>query len=175
MHGHRRLCDIGKADRSARFMRDGVPPIGRSQRLNTTVDHQVVECELGFVSHPKNSLSFASAGRQGSETFPKTATYCHLLPFCHRKTHTPVRTVSFVRCPLRGAGQPGPRAENRERGGEEPRCRAVTRASLSQPGRRRHGSPAEEVPHANWRTASTAVARCAAGRGSNLTISTQPE
>ena len=34
------------------------------------------------------------AARDGCEPFPKTAIYCHLLPFWSRKTATPVRTVS---------------------------------------------------------------------------------
>jgi hypothetical protein len=34
------------------------------------------------------------AGRDGSEPFPKAAIYCHLLPFCSRKTASFVSTVS---------------------------------------------------------------------------------
>ena len=55
-----------------------------------------LESELGFVSHLKNSSSNASRGREGPEPFPKTATYCHLLPFSSRKIATPVATVPFL-------------------------------------------------------------------------------
>ena len=88
-------------------------------------------CSLGFVSHLKNSLSIASCGARRPETFPKTAIYCHLLPFWSRKTATPVSTVSFLPCPRGHAGQPGPRAENRERGQEEPRWKVATECRLS--------------------------------------------
>jgi hypothetical protein len=115
------------------------------------------------VSYLKNSLSIASREATRTETFPKTAIDCHLLPFSRRKTATPVVTVSSLTCPsrpcrpachqslvigprslfvreavvlspwssvlglhsLRIAGHPGPRAENRERGREEPRCKAA--------------------------------------------------
>jgi hypothetical protein len=43
-----RLCDIGKANRRARFMRDGALRIGGPQRANTMVDQQALERELGF-------------------------------------------------------------------------------------------------------------------------------
>ena len=42
----------------------------------------------------------------GLETFPKTATYCHLLPFWSRKTATSVSAVAFLTCPLRHACWP---------------------------------------------------------------------
>jgi hypothetical protein len=61
-----------------------------------------VESELGFASHRKNSLSFASRGARQPEPFPKTATYCHLLPFCSRKTASFVSTVPFHFLPLEG-------------------------------------------------------------------------
>ena len=48
------------------------------------------------VCHLKNSLSIASRGARRPETFPKTAIYCHLLPFCSRKTAMPVRIVSIL-------------------------------------------------------------------------------
>ena len=41
-------------------------------------------------------------GRVGCEPFPKTATYCHLLPFWSRKTATSVSTVPFHFLPLEG-------------------------------------------------------------------------
>ena len=40
-------------------------------------------------------------GATGWETFPKTAIYCHLLPFSRRKTATTVTTVLFFTCPSR--------------------------------------------------------------------------
>ena len=56
-------------------------------------------------------------GRDVSRTFPKTAIYCHLLPFCRRKTATIDSTVLIHFLPLEsGAGRPGPGAVNRERG-----------------------------------------------------------
>ena len=54
----------------------------------------------------KNSLSIASRRARRPETFPKTAIYCHLLPFWSRKTATPVATVSFVLAPRGHAGRP---------------------------------------------------------------------
>ena len=76
---------------------------------------------LGFVSHLKNSLPIASPGASQPETFPKTAIYCHLLPFWSRKTAKPVATVSFRPWARGHAGKPGLQAQNRERGREEPR------------------------------------------------------
>ena len=82
-------------------MRDGAPRIGRPRRRNAIVDHQAEESEFGVVSHLKNALSIESRGARKPETFPKAATYCHLLPFCNRKIGTPVRTISFGRRPSR--------------------------------------------------------------------------
>jgi hypothetical protein len=77
---------------------------------------------LGFASHLKNSLSIASRGARQSETFPKTAIYCH---FGAAKPLSPMQPF-HSRLPLEGmSASPGPRAENRERGREEPRCQAV--------------------------------------------------
>jgi hypothetical protein len=42
------------------------------------------------------------ARRKGWETFPKAATYCHLLPFRSRKTATSVSTVPFHSLPFEG-------------------------------------------------------------------------
>jgi hypothetical protein len=92
-------------------MRYGAPRIGRSRRHNTIVDEQVIESELSFVSCLKNSLSIASRGARQLGTPPEN---CRLLPFCRPKTATPVSTVAFP-APSGHAGQPGPRAENRER------------------------------------------------------------
>ena len=91
------------------------------------VDQQAVESEPGFVSHLKNSLSIASRGARRMGDLPKN---CHLLPStailepqnCYLRFN---RFNSFL-APRGRAGQPGPRAENRERGREEPRCQAVT-------------------------------------------------
>jgi hypothetical protein len=101
VRAHNNSCDIGKADWRARFMRYGAPRIGRTRRHDSVVYHQVVGGELGFVSHLENSLSIASHGARRLETFPKTATCCHLLPFCRRKTARPVVTVSLLTCPSR--------------------------------------------------------------------------
>ena len=49
--------------------------------------------ELRCVSHLKNSLSYVSREATRIEPFPKTAIYCHLLPFCSRKTDTLVSIV----------------------------------------------------------------------------------
>ena len=64
--------------------------------------HEAVESELGYVCHPKNSLSNASRGGETTGDLPKN---CHLLPFvavCSRKTVTPVSTVSIHYLPLEG-------------------------------------------------------------------------
>ena len=110
----------------------------------TTTQHhgrqQRAESELGFVSHLKNSLSIALRGARRLGALPKT---CHLLPstaICSRKTATPVSTVPFLSAPRGRAGQPWPRAENRERGREEPRCKAVTEGHLSHDRRIRQQS-----------------------------------
>ena len=39
-----------------------------------------------------------SGSSNGSETFPKAATYCHLLPYWSRKTATSVSAVAFRTC-----------------------------------------------------------------------------
>ncbi len=59
---------------------------------------------LRFVSHLKKSLSIASRGARQSETFPKTAIYCHLLPFWSRKVAGPDTTVSSPTWPRWRAG-----------------------------------------------------------------------
>jgi hypothetical protein len=41
-------------------------------------------------------------GEKPLETFPKTATYCHLLPFWSRKTAKSVATVSILILPFEG-------------------------------------------------------------------------
>jgi hypothetical protein len=46
-----------------------------------------------LVSNLKSPQSIASRGETAGEPFSKTATTCHLLPFCSRKTATPVSTV----------------------------------------------------------------------------------
>jgi hypothetical protein len=58
-------------------MRYGAPRIGRPRRHDTMVDHQVVESEIGIVSHLKSSLSTASRGARLLGALPKN---CHLLP-----------------------------------------------------------------------------------------------
>ena len=55
---------------------------------------------LGGICH-RAGCRTRRPGRDGSETLPKTATYCHLLPFWSRKTATPIATVSVVHCPSR--------------------------------------------------------------------------
>ena len=77
-------------------MRNRAPPIGRPRRYNTTVDEQAAERELGFVGHIKHSLSIASRGAIWLAAFPKTARYCHLVPFWNRRTATLVTTVLYV-------------------------------------------------------------------------------
>ena len=96
------------------------------------VEHQVVESESGIVSHLRNSSSIASRGARRLGDLPKN---CHLLPST-AILEPQDRLVRFNRfnsfLALRGrAGQPGPRAENRERGREEPRCEVVTECHLS--------------------------------------------
>jgi hypothetical protein len=76
---------------------------------------------------PKKSPAIASRGAKRLGDLPKS---CHLLPSTaisepQNRYVRFNRSISFVA--LRGrAGQPGPRAENRERGRQEPRCQAVT-------------------------------------------------
>ena len=63
----------------------------------------------------KSSLSTQPRGAWQPETFPKTATYCHLLPFWSLKT---AKSVAFLSVPLalgRRTGKPEIRAWNRER------------------------------------------------------------
>ena len=81
------------------------------------------------MSDLKNSFSIASGGARRPETFPKTAIYCHLLPFSRRKTVMAALTVLFI-YHQGHAGQPGSRAEYRERGREEPRCKTATECHL---------------------------------------------
>jgi hypothetical protein len=105
------------------------------------VDQQAVESKLGFVSHLKNLLSIASRGAKRLGDLPKN---CHPLPSTgilepQNRYDRLNRFNSFLA--LRGrAGQPGPRAENRERGREEPRCEAVTECHLSHDRRIRQQS-----------------------------------
>ena len=67
------------------------------------VDQQAAESKLGFVSHLMRICCRSHrAGRDGSETFPKTAIYCHLLPFWSRKTAKSVSTVSILFLPFEG-------------------------------------------------------------------------
>jgi hypothetical protein len=77
VRAHHCVCDIEKAGLRARVMRYCSPPIGRSRRHNTIVDEPVMESELSFVSHLKDSLSIASRGASRIGDLPKT---CHLLP-----------------------------------------------------------------------------------------------
>jgi hypothetical protein len=51
---------------------------------------------------PKKSPAIASRGARRPETFPKAATYCHLLPFWSRKTAKSVSTVSIHFLPFEG-------------------------------------------------------------------------
>jgi hypothetical protein len=107
-------------------MRNGAPRIGGPRQDDTMVDQHAAASEPRFVSHLKNSLSFASRGARLLGDLPKN---CHLLPSTAiLEPQKPLRPLgpfhSFVA--FRGhAGQPGPRAENREQGREEPRCQAV--------------------------------------------------
>ena len=103
-------------------MRDRAPRIARPRRHSTMVEHQVVESESGIVSHLKNSFSIASRGCEMAGDLPKN---CHLLPST-AILEPQNRYDRFNRfnslLALRGhTGQPGPRAENREPGQEEPR------------------------------------------------------
>jgi hypothetical protein len=88
-----------KADRKARFMRDGALRIGGRPRDNTMLDQQAVNSKFGFVSHLKNSLSIAPRGARWLEALPEN---CHLPPFRNRKTATPDSTVPFLFLPLEG-------------------------------------------------------------------------
>jgi hypothetical protein len=81
-------------------MRDVAPQIGQPRRHDTMVDHQYCGERTWPRQPSKNSLSIASrGGARRPETFPKTATYCHLLPFWSRKT---VTTVSIHFLPFGG-------------------------------------------------------------------------
>ncbi len=48
-------------------------------------------------------------GQEVSGTFPKTAIYCHPLPFWSGKIATPVSIVPFGFLSLEGADQPAPK------------------------------------------------------------------
>jgi hypothetical protein len=95
--------------------------MGRPRRRKTVVNSQAVEKKPGVVSRLENSLPIASGGREVLGTFPKTAIYCHLLPFWSGKIATSVSIVSFPSLPLEGCRPAGAQADNRERGREEPR------------------------------------------------------
>ena len=88
---------------SSNHARFGAPRIGHPWRGNKMVDHEAVESEVRVMTHLRNSLSIASAGRGGSETFPKPATYCHPPPFRRRKTARYVSISSIVPCPSRAS------------------------------------------------------------------------
>jgi hypothetical protein len=70
----------------------------------------------------------------------KPAIYCHLPPFSSAKPLLPFQPFHSFLAPRGYAGQPGPRAENRERGREEPRCQAATECHLSHDRRIRQQS-----------------------------------
>ena len=136
-----RLCDVGAADRRAVFMRDGAPRIGRPRRHYTGVDQQAVQTACGYVSRPRYSMGIASRGAPGLGALPKN---CHLLPSTAilepQNRYDRLNRFNSTLA-LRGrAGQPGPRAENRERGREEPRCQAATECHLSHDRRIRQQS-----------------------------------
>jgi hypothetical protein len=59
------------------------------------------------VRHLNNSLWIALREARRPETFPKTAIYCHLLPFCSGRNATPVAIVLV--CCLDGARPSGPK------------------------------------------------------------------
>jgi hypothetical protein len=103
-------------------MRDGAPRIGQPRRHNTMIDHQVVESDLGFVSHLKHPLSAASRAARRLGDLPKN---CHLLPSTAilepQNRYARFNRFNLFLAPRGRAGQSGPRAENRERGREEPR------------------------------------------------------
>jgi hypothetical protein len=115
-------------------VRYGAPRMGRPRRHKTVVKSQVVENKPGVVSRFENSLSIASgAGEKSwgpSQNLPSTAIYCH---FGAAKPLSPFQLFHSLLAPRGHAGQPGPRAENRERGREEPRWYKIP--SLTAPKR----------------------------------------
>ncbi len=51
---------------------------------------------MSFLSYlPKDFVLDRIAGREGSGTSPKAATYCHLLPFVAAKSLQPLRFLPF--------------------------------------------------------------------------------
>jgi hypothetical protein len=122
-------------------MRDGAPRIGRPRRHYTGVYQQAVETARGYVSRPRYSMGIASRGAPGLGALPKN---CHLLPSTAilepQNRYDRLNRFNSTLA-LRGrAGQPRPRAENRERGREEPRCQAATECHLSHDRRIRQQS-----------------------------------
>ncbi len=88
-HGHvtvdvstaTRLCDIGKAEVIACFMRMGTPRIGQPRRHNTTVDHKAVEVRT-WVGRPSREfivdrVAQGKSAGSPSQKLPSTAIYCH--------------------------------------------------------------------------------------------------
>ena len=83
---------------------------------------------LGYFSHLNNSLSIASRGARQPETFPKTAIYCHLLPFAATKPLQPLESVAIEDRPA----SLGPGAQSGEWGEEWPRWNVAIDCRLSQ-------------------------------------------
>ena len=71
-------------------------------------------CAIRLFRPPKELVVDPARGAWQPETFPKTATYCHLLPFWSLKT---AKSVAFLSVPLAlgRTGKPEIRAWNRER------------------------------------------------------------
>jgi hypothetical protein len=82
-----------------------------------TVDQQIAEVKLGLLCHPKKLPAMHRMGRNGCEPFPKAANCCHFAP--QNRYGRFNRSISLLAHRGR-AGQPLPRAENRERGQAEP-------------------------------------------------------
>ena len=111
------------------FKRDDILPSCASPEQVDDATHVVsgraMERELGGFSrlHGIRCRSQGERARSPRQNLPSTAICCQTVAV------KPLRLLQCVTTSLahRGrAGQPGPQAENRERGCEEPRCQAAT-------------------------------------------------
>jgi hypothetical protein len=87
----RRLAGRNRADFCTISRGAPLPRFGTSD--NGLSDVSTIDIKASGRSH--------RPGRAGSETFPKTATYCHLLPFGAAKPLRPFQPVHFFTCPSR--------------------------------------------------------------------------
>jgi hypothetical protein len=97
----------------------------------TVVNSQSLEKQIWPRQKPREFAVDRIRRRRGnSETFPKPATYCHLLPFWSRKTARSVSTVAIPFLHFDRRRPSCPKAENGERRHAEPRCNAVNECLL---------------------------------------------